>query len=96
MTAHGPVINELVALATFLMKDKQHTVQTMYSIVKDPDLNECSEHETDALGDSNLFDLMRVSILVVLFVSSCIVLELIVCLLPGFCKDACIPNLICC
>ena len=38
-----------------------------YSIVKDLDLDESSEYETDALGDSNLFYLMRVSILVVLF-----------------------------
>ena len=51
MMAHGPIINELVAPSTLLVKDKQHAVQTGYSIVKDLDLNECSEHEADALGD---------------------------------------------
>ena len=95
MMTHGPIINEPVAPAALLVKDKQHTFQTAYSIIKDPDLDECSEHETDALGDSNLFDLMRVSILLVLFVLLCIVLVLIICFLPGFCKDACTPNLMC-
>lgn len=94
MMAHDSVINEPMAPSTLLMKDKQHVVQTGYSIVKDLDLNECSEHETDALGDFGLFDLMRVSILVVLFVLSCIVLVLIVCLLPSLCKDVCTPNLV--
>ena len=95
MTTHGPIINEPVAPTALLVKDKQHTVQTSYSIIKDLDLDECSEHETDALGDSNLFDLMRVSILLVLFVLSCIVMVLIICFLLGFCKDACTPNLMC-
>jgi len=31
------------------------------SLVQDANLNECSEHETKALGDSSLFDMMRVS-----------------------------------
>ena len=54
MMAHGPIINELVAPSTLLVKDKQHAVQTGYSIVKNPNLDECSKHEMDALGDSSL------------------------------------------
>ena len=60
MTAHSPVINELVALVVpLLVKDKQHTIQTAYSIVKDLDLDKCSKHKMEAL-DFGLFDLMRV------------------------------------
>uniref|UniRef100_A0A7N2MAW6 Sodium/calcium exchanger membrane region domain-containing protein n=1 Tax=Quercus lobata TaxID=97700 RepID=A0A7N2MAW6_QUELO len=56
-----PIINEFVALAVpLLVKDKQHAVQTAYSIVKDLDLEKCSEHKTEALGDFGLFDLIRV------------------------------------
>ena len=32
-----------------------------YYIVKDANIDECFDHETEALGDSDLFDLMRVS-----------------------------------
>ncbi|XP_050242330.1 NAD-dependent protein deacetylase HST1-like [Quercus robur] len=40
--------------------DKSCELSTAFSIVKDPDLDECLEHERDALGDSGLFDLMRI------------------------------------
>ena len=67
-----------------------------YSIVKDPDLNECLEHETNALGDFGLFDLMRVSSLLILLVLLCVVLVLTIYLLLDFCKDACISNSVHC
>ena len=92
MTAHSPVIKESVASPTLLVKDKQNAIQMAYSIVKDPDLDECLEHETNVLGDFGLFDLMRISSLVVLLVLSCVVLVLTVCLLPSFCTDVCTSN----
>ncbi|KAK9998256.1 hypothetical protein SO802_017859 [Lithocarpus litseifolius] len=34
-------------------------LKTVYTIIKDLDLDECSEHEMNTLGDSSLFYLMR-------------------------------------
>uniref|UniRef100_A0A7N2LXV5 Uncharacterized protein n=1 Tax=Quercus lobata TaxID=97700 RepID=A0A7N2LXV5_QUELO len=41
------------------MKDKEYVVDTVNSIVQDADLDKCSEHETDPLGDSSFHDVMR-------------------------------------
>ena len=43
------------------MRNKQYAVTTVQSLVRDVDLDECSEHEMEPLGDAYLFDLMRVS-----------------------------------
>ena len=43
-----------------LVKDKEYAVDTARSIVRDADLDEHSKHETDLLGDSDLFDMIRV------------------------------------
>lgn len=61
MTTHGPITNKPIPPPALLVKDKQHALQTTYSIVKNLNLDKCSEHEMDALGDSVFFDLMRVS-----------------------------------
>ena len=62
MMAHGPITNEPIPPPpALLVKDKQLALQTTYSIVKNLNLDKCSEHEMDALGDSVLFYLMRVS-----------------------------------
>ena len=45
-----------------LVKDKEYAVDTACSIIRDVDLDECSEHETDPLGVSSLHDMIRVSI----------------------------------
>nr|POF19544.1 hypothetical protein CFP56_48318 [Quercus suber] len=42
-----------------LVKDKEYAMDTTYSIVQDADMDECSEHKTDPLGDSSLHDMMR-------------------------------------
>ena len=64
MSARGPIINEPIPQAPLLVRDKQHAIQMAYSIVKDADLDECSERETDTLGDSGLFHLIRVTFFV--------------------------------
>lgn len=61
MTSQGPVIPLLLPL---LMKDKEYVVDTACSIVRDTDLDECSEHEIDPLGDFGLHDMMSVSPLI--------------------------------
>ena len=43
------------------MRSQEFVVNIARTLIHDVDLDECSEHETDALGDSGLFDLMRVS-----------------------------------
>nr|POF00811.1 hypothetical protein CFP56_62359 [Quercus suber] len=57
-----PVAMALVAALRLplLVKDKDYIVNTAYSIIRDADLDECSKHETDPLGDSDLFYLMKV------------------------------------
>lgn len=57
ITSQGPVIPPSLPL---LVKDKGYAVDIARSIVRDADLDECSEHETDPLGDSSLHDMMRV------------------------------------
>ena len=43
MTSQGPVAPSTI---TLLVRNKQHTVETIQSIIKDEDLDECSKHET--------------------------------------------------
>ena len=57
MTSQGSVAPPPLPL---LVKDKEYAVNNARFIVQDADLDECSEHETDPLGDSGLFDMMRV------------------------------------
>lgn len=57
MTSQGSIIPPPLPL---LVKDKEYAVDTARSIVRDADLEECSEHETDPLGDSDLHDIIRV------------------------------------
>ncbi|KAF3963578.1 hypothetical protein CMV_012051 [Castanea mollissima] len=56
MTFQGPIVPPPLPL---LVKDKEYAIDTAHSIVRDADLDECSEHETDPLGDSGLHDMMR-------------------------------------
>jgi len=67
MTSQGPIAPSPLP---FSVKDKEYAVDTAHSIVRDTDLDECSEHKTDPLGESSLFDIMRacsISIAFVLF-----------------------------
>ena len=57
MTSQGPVAPSTI---TLLVRNKQHTVEMIQSIIKDEDLDECSKHEIEFLGESGLFNLMRV------------------------------------
>nr|POF23438.1 hypothetical protein CFP56_07350 [Quercus suber] len=61
MTSQGHVIPSPLPL---LMKDKEHVVDIARFIVRDADLDECSKHETDPLGDSGLHDMIRVSLFI--------------------------------
>ena len=71
-----------------MVREKQHTVQMAYSIVKDADIDECSDHETEALGDSGLFDLMRVSYFKSQFYPVMYCNRTNLSFLLGFCEDA--------
>ena len=51
-----------------LVKDKEYAVDIACSIVQDADLDECLEYETDPLGDSGLYDMMRVCCIFIPFV----------------------------
>ena len=44
-----------------LVRSQEFVVNIARTLIHDVDLDECLKHETDALGDSGLFDLMRVS-----------------------------------
>ena len=59
MTSQGPVVPPPFPL---LVKDKGYAVDTTRSIVRDADLDDCSEHKTDPLCDSGLHDMTRVSL----------------------------------
>nr|POE54674.1 hypothetical protein CFP56_25034 [Quercus suber] len=56
VTSQGPVTLPTI---TLLVRNKQHAVETIQSIIKDEDLDECSKHETEFLGEYGLFVLMR-------------------------------------
>ena len=59
MTSQGPsLVHPPIPL---LVKSKEFAVDTARSLIRDPDLDECSKHETEALGDSGLFDMKKVS-----------------------------------
>ena len=57
MTSQGPIAPPPLPL---LVKDKEYIMDTARSIIQDADLDECSEHKTDPLGDFGLHDMMRV------------------------------------
>ena len=61
ITSQGHVVPPPLPL---LVKDKEYAVDTTRFIVQDANLDECSEHETDPLGDSDLHDMMRVSLFI--------------------------------
>ena len=57
MTSQGAIAFPPLPL---LVKDREYAVDTTRSIVRDADLDKCSDHETEPLGDFGLFDMMRV------------------------------------
>lgn len=59
MTSQGRIVPSPFPL---LVKDREYTVNTAHSIVRDVDLDKCSEHETNPFGDSGFQDMMRVSL----------------------------------
>ena len=59
MISQGPITN---TLAPLLVRSKGFTVDIACLLVQDVDLDECTEHETNAFGDSSLFHLMKVSL----------------------------------
>ena len=59
MTSQGRIAPPFLPL---LVKDREHTVDTTRSVVLSVDLDECSEYETNPLGDSGLYDMMRISL----------------------------------
>jgi len=61
ITSQGHIVPPPLPL---LVKDKEYAVYTACFIVQDANLDECSEHETDLLGDSDLHDMMRVSLFI--------------------------------
>ena len=61
MTSQGSVAPPPLPL---LVKDKEYAVNNARFIVQDADLDECSEHETDPLGDFSLHDMIRVSLFI--------------------------------
>lgn len=61
MTSHGPFIPPLLPL---LVKDKGYAMDTACFIVWDVDLDKCSRHGIDPLGDFGLHDMMRASLLI--------------------------------
>ena len=72
-------------------------MDTAHSLIHDADLDECSEHEAEALGDSCLFDMIRLA--VVSFFASHLFeyvgylgLTFLVCLFPSLGKDEGPPN----
>ena len=59
ITSQGHVVPLPLPL---LVKDREYAVDITCFIVRDANLNECLEHETDPLGDSGFHELMRVSL----------------------------------
>nr|POF02438.1 hypothetical protein CFP56_28048 [Quercus suber] len=56
MTSSRPPIHPFIPL---LVRCKEFALDITHSLVQDTNLNECSERETEALGDSGLFDMIR-------------------------------------
>ena len=67
MTATGPVTQGIVRR---LLTHKEHTVKMVESIIKDVDLDPCTEQMTEESGASGLFDLSRVCLFLFLFFCS--------------------------
>nr|POF21202.1 hypothetical protein CFP56_06998 [Quercus suber] len=57
LSMKGPFTPTPIAL---LVRDKQYVMEISQCIIKDANLDECSKHETESLGDSDLFDLTRI------------------------------------
>lgn len=64
MSAHGPAISGPIQR---LVSHKEYAIEMVNSIIKDTDLDECSEHATVDLGVFGLFNLARVSVHLVYF-----------------------------
>ena len=97
MTSQGHVVPLPLPL---LVKDKEYVVDTVRSIVQDVDLDECSEHKIDPLGNSVLHDMIRVSIFIrPLAIESSFYFDcpstLIVSPYSGLGEDACFTGLLC-
>ena len=58
ITSQGPLIHPSIPLP---VKSKEFVVDTARSLVHDVDIDECSKHEVEALGDLCLFDVIKVS-----------------------------------
>ncbi|KAK9998176.1 hypothetical protein SO802_017779 [Lithocarpus litseifolius] len=56
MDKFSPPIHPPIPL---LVRSTEFVVDTTHSLVRDANLDECSEHEIEALGDSGLFDMIR-------------------------------------
>nr|POF20765.1 hypothetical protein CFP56_76014 [Quercus suber] len=56
MTSQGPVVPPPFP---FLVKEKKYVTDTARSIIQDVDLDKCSKHKTDSLGESSLHDIMK-------------------------------------
>nr|POE55035.1 hypothetical protein CFP56_68009 [Quercus suber] len=61
LVAPSTVNSEIVAptLIPLLVRNKHYAVTMVHSLVRDVDLDECSEHEMEPLGDVGLFHLTR-------------------------------------
>ena len=82
MTSQGPVAPPPLPL---LVKDKNYTVDIAHTIIQDVDLDKCSEHETNPLGDSDFNDMVKVCVSIP-FVPLCRFVSLYG-LIPLFCSS---------
>ena len=89
MTSQGPATSPPLLL---LVKYKEYVVDTVRSIVRDADLDEFLEHETDPLVDSGLHGMMRVCCIFIPFIPFS---STFVPFLTGFGKDASFANPLC-
>ncbi|KAL0010241.1 hypothetical protein SO802_005349 [Lithocarpus litseifolius] len=67
MTSQGPVAPSTIPL---LLRHKQHAIEMVQSIIKDADLDKCSEHETKSLGEVGLFNLRKFYVVPSIYASS--------------------------
>ena len=58
MSTHGPIVSSPVQR---LVNHKAYVVEMVNSIIKDTDLDECSEDATEDLGVSSRFNLAKVN-----------------------------------
>ena len=59
MTSQGPDANPPVPL---MVRNKGFNIGSACNFIREVDLDECSEHETEAFGDLGLLNLTRVSL----------------------------------